>query len=271
MFANFSFDGLTRKQALPQSPAASLAATPSPASSRRHPTSQTTSSVAAAESEVPGKPPVPQHLTSGLDDDILNEEVLSSEEELPVRQAPKGKAKSRPNKRTAPAPAEGDKNGTSDVAVPPCGSKRSAPAQETESNTSTEAVSDGVVDTSRQELPAPGQDGGESEANLHKLIHRMSSNLFKRRKMLEVAPNDEALLAQVATLTAELNALKQKRKDSNRVKQKARASTPVPPGDEAGTNVPLEAEASTATSTPQDVNKKDQLMPTPEKKRSVHP
>jgi hypothetical protein len=125
--------------------------------------SQTTSSVAAAESQVPGKPPAPQHQTSGLDDIILNEEVPSSEEELPVRQAPKGKAKSRPNKRTAPAPAEGDKTGTSDVAVPPRGSKRSAPANEREPNTSTEAVSDGVVDFSRQELPAPGQLVQETE------------------------------------------------------------------------------------------------------------
>jgi hypothetical protein len=121
-------------------------------------------------------------------------------------------------------------------------------------------------------------------ANLQKLIHRTKSNLYKRQKMLEAAPNDEALLAQVATLTAEVNALKQKWKDSKRVKRKARASTPVPPGDEAGTNVPLEAQASTAASTPpreahastaastpEDVNKKDQLNPRPEKKRSVHP
>ena len=285
MFAGFSFDGLTWKNKLPQSPAASIATTLSPLSGRKPSTmSETTSSVAAAESEVQGKPPVPQHLTSDLDDRILNEDVPSSEDELPVRQAPKAKAKSRSNKRAPPAPAEGGNAGTSDVAVPPRGSKRSAPAQEGEPNTSTEAESDGVVDPSRQELPSPGQDGGEGEANLQKLIHRTSSNLYKRQKMLEAAPNDEALLAQVATLTAEVNALKQKSKDSKRVKWKTPVSTPVPPGDEAGTKVPLEAQASTAASTPpreahastaastpEDVNKKDQLNPRPEKKRSLHP
>ena len=121
--------------------------------------SQTTSSVAAAEAEVPGEPPVPKQLTSGPDDIILNVEVPSSEEELPVRQAPKGKAKAKSNKRTPPAPTEGDNTGPSGVAVPLRGSKRSAPANERELNTSAEAVSDGVVDTARQELPAPGQDG----------------------------------------------------------------------------------------------------------------
>ena len=202
-------------------------------------------------SPIPGSPPAPRP-QAGVQEDILNVEVPSSEEDLPVRQPPKAKAKPKANNRAPRAQAEGDITGTPDsnVAVQPRGSKRAAPAKQGGPNKSDEAASGGGDANSHQE-PAPGKDGVKSETSIQQQIHRTSSNLYKKQKLLDAAPNDKALLAQVATLTADLNALKQKRK--------------------ATASANPEAQASTAGSTHEDVNNEGQLEPKPQTKQSAHP
>ena len=201
-------------------------------------------------SPIPGSPPAPQS-QAGVQEDILNVEVPSSEEDLPVRQPPKAKAKPKANNRAPRAQAEGDITGTQDsnVAVQPRGSKRAAPAKQGGPNKSDEAASGGGDANSHQEPPAPGKDGVKSETSMQQQIHRTSSNLYKKQKLLDAAPNDKALLAQVATLTADLNALKQKRK--------------------ATASANPEAQASTAGSTHEDANNEGQLEPKKEKTKSA--
>ena len=75
--------------------------------------------------------------------------------------------------------------------------------------------------------------------------------MYKKQKLLGAALNDKALLAQVATLTADLNALKQKRK--------------------ATASANPEAEASTAGSTHEGANNEGQLEPKKEKQKYARP